>query len=68
MATSKQRRVGGRTLIEIDPDPLVWAWLARESIDRERQLAHQLADLRARVAKIGGRIDREIPENDSSAC
>jgi DNA invertase Pin-like site-specific DNA recombinase len=67
MATSKQRRVGGRTLIEIDPDQLVWALLARESTDRERQLDHQLADLRARVAEIGGRVDREIPENDSSA-
>jgi hypothetical protein len=27
----------------------------------------QLADMRARVADIGGRIVREIPENDSSA-
>jgi site-specific DNA recombinase len=67
MATSKQHRVGGRTLIEVDPDQLVWVLLARESTDRERQLDHQLADLRARVAEIGGRIDREIPENDSSA-
>lgn len=67
MATSTQRRVGGRTLINQDPDQLVWALLARESTDRERQLDHQLADLRARVAEIGGRVDREIPENDSSA-
>jgi DNA invertase Pin-like site-specific DNA recombinase len=67
MASSTQRRVGGRTLISKDPDQLVWALLARESTDRERQLDHQLADLRARVAEIGGRIDREIPENDSSA-
>jgi DNA invertase Pin-like site-specific DNA recombinase len=67
MATSSQRRARGRTLIEIDPDQLVWALLARESTDRERQLDHQIADLRARVTEIGGRIDREIPENDSSA-
>ena len=67
MATSSQRRIGGRTLINQDPDQLVWALLARESTDRERQLDHQLADLRTRVAEIGGRIDREIPENDSSA-
>ncbi len=67
MATSAQRRVGGRTLIDKDPDLLVWVLLARESTDRERQLDHQLADLRARAAEIGGRIDREVPENDSSA-
>jgi DNA invertase Pin-like site-specific DNA recombinase len=67
MSTSAQRRVGGRTLIDHDPDQLVWVLLARESTDRERQLDHQLVDLRARVAEIGGRIDREIPENDSSA-
>jgi DNA invertase Pin-like site-specific DNA recombinase len=67
MATSTQRRVGGRTLINIDPDQLVWILLARESTDRELQLDHQLSDLRARVADIGGRIAREVPENDSSA-
>lgn len=67
MATSTQRRVGGRTLIDVDPDQLVWILLARESTDRERQLDHQLSDLRARVAEIGGRIAREVPENDSSA-
>jgi hypothetical protein len=41
--------------------------LARESTLRERQLDHQLTDLRARVASIGGQIDREIPENAVSA-
>jgi DNA invertase Pin-like site-specific DNA recombinase len=41
--------------------------LARESTDRERQLDNQLADLRAQVGRIGGRIDREIPENAVSA-
>jgi len=41
--------------------------LARESTDRERQLDNQLADLRAHVASIGGRIDREVPENAVSA-
>ncbi|MGH3821986.1 MAG: hypothetical protein ACRDRA_03975, partial [Pseudonocardiaceae bacterium] len=41
--------------------------LARESTDRERQIDNQLSDLRAQVARIGGRIDREIPENAVSA-
>jgi hypothetical protein len=41
--------------------------LARESVDRAEQVGNQLADLRARVAAIGGRIDREIPENAGSA-
>ncbi len=41
--------------------------LARESTDRERQLDNQLTDMRARVASIGGTVDREIPENDVSA-
>jgi DNA invertase Pin-like site-specific DNA recombinase len=41
--------------------------LARESTDRERQLDNQLTDLRAHVTRIGGRIDREIPENAVSA-
>jgi site-specific DNA recombinase len=67
MANSSLRRAGGRTLIEIDPGQLVWVLLARESTDRERQLDHQLTDLRARVAGIGGRVDREIPENAVSA-
>jgi site-specific DNA recombinase len=67
MATSTPRRAGGRTLINIDPGQLVWVLLARESTDRERQLDHQLSDLRARVTSIGGRIDREIPENAVSA-
>jgi DNA invertase Pin-like site-specific DNA recombinase len=67
MATRTQRRVKGRTLIEVDPDQLVWLLLARESTDRERQLDHQVSDLRARVAEIGGRIGREVMENDSSA-
>ncbi|MGH3719938.1 MAG: recombinase family protein [Pseudonocardiaceae bacterium] len=40
---------------------------ARESTDRERQIDNQLTDLRAQVALIGGRIDREIPENAVSA-
>ena len=61
------RRVGGRTLIDLDPDQLIWILLARESTDRERQLDNQLTDLRAEVARIGGRIDREIPENAVSA-
>ena len=46
---------------------LIWVLLARESTDRERQLDNQLTDLRAEVGTIGGRIDREIPENAVSA-
>jgi len=64
---STPRRVRGRTLIDLDPDQLIWVLLARESTDRERQLDNQLTDLRAHVARIGGRIDREIPENAVSA-
>ncbi len=67
MATSTPRRAGGRTLINVDPDQLIWVLLARESTDRERQIDNQLTDLRAQVARIGGRIDREIPENAVSA-
>jgi site-specific DNA recombinase len=67
MASNTPRRAGGRTLINVDPGQLIWVLLARESTDRERQLDNQLTDLRARVAKIGGRIHREIPENAVSA-
>jgi site-specific DNA recombinase len=67
MTTSTPRRAGGRTLITVDPDQLIWVLLARESTDRERQIDNQLSDLRAQVARIGGRIDREIPENAVSA-
>ena len=49
------------------PGQLKWILLARESTLRERQLDHQLTDLRARVATIGGMVDREIPENAVSA-
>lgn len=67
MATSTPRRAGGRTLINVDPDQLIWVLLARESTDRERQIDNQLTDLRAQVGRIGGRIYREIPENAVSA-
>lgn len=67
MTTSAPRRAGGRTLIDVDPSQLIWVLLARESTDRERQLDNQIADLRANVARIGGRIDRVIPENAVSA-
>jgi len=67
MSTNAPRRAGGRTLIDIAPDQLVWVLLARESTDREAQIGNQLVDLRARVAAIGGRIDREVPENAVSA-
>jgi len=65
--TGTPRRAGGRTLIDLAPDQLIWVLLARESTDRERQLDNQLTDLRAEVGRIGGRIDREIPENAVSA-
>jgi len=67
MTTGTPRRAGGRTLINVDPDQLVWVLLARESTDREQQLGNQLTDLRAQVARMGGRIDREVPENAVSA-
>jgi site-specific DNA recombinase len=68
------RRERGRTLIEHDPDRLVWALSARESkVDLARDLLdgakvdHQLSDLRAFVATIGGRIEREVPEPNVSS-
>jgi site-specific DNA recombinase len=67
MTTSAPRRAGGRTLIDLDPGKLVWILLARESSDREEQVRNQFTDLRARAVAHGGRIDREIPENDVSA-
>lgn len=54
-------------MIDRDPDQLVWILLARESTDRGAQVDHQFADLRAFVAKCGGRVDREVPENAVSA-
>lgn len=67
MATSSPRRVRGRLLIDRDPDQLVWILLARESSDRERQVGHQLVDLREFVARCGRRVACEVPENDVSA-
>ena len=67
MATSTPRRARGRTLIDLDPGRLPRVLLARESVDRAEQVGCQLTDLRERVAAIGGRIDRETPENAVSA-
>jgi DNA invertase Pin-like site-specific DNA recombinase len=67
MGSSAGFRVGGRTLVGVDPDRLVWILLARESTDRSRQLDNQLTDLRSFVGGIGGRVDREVPENAVSA-
>ena len=67
MTTSTPRRAGGAHPDRPGPGQLKRILLARESTVRERQLDHQLADLRARAASIGGRIDREIPENAVSA-
>jgi DNA invertase Pin-like site-specific DNA recombinase len=61
------RRAGGRTLIDRNPGQLVWILSARESADREEQLANQLKDLREFVGRIGGRVDREVPENAVSS-
>ncbi|MFL6078001.1 MAG: recombinase family protein [Mycobacteriales bacterium] len=61
------RRSRGRTLIERDPNQLVWILSARESDDREEQVNNQLADLRKFVKGIGGRVAREVPENDVSS-
>ena len=54
-------------MIDLDPASLSWILLARESTDREIQVGNQLTDLRAKAGQIGGRIDREIPENAVSA-
>lgn len=67
MSNMSPRRAEGRALIDHAPDQLVWVLSARESADREEQLANQLQDLRAFVRKIGGRIDREVPENAVSS-
>ncbi|GAA2787641.1 recombinase family protein [Crossiella cryophila] len=74
MTTTPPRRERGRTLIERDPDQLVWALSARESkvpsgrgADDEGQVDHQLSDLRKFVKGIGGRIEREVPEPNVSS-
>ena len=38
----------------------------RESTVRGRQLNHQLTDMCARLAGIGGRIDRKVPDGHTS--
>jgi DNA invertase Pin-like site-specific DNA recombinase len=40
---------------------------ARESADEKARVENQLADLRVLVGGIGGRVFREVPENDVSA-
>src|SRR5882762_5819165 len=63
------RRAGGRTLIDHAPEQLVWVLSARESSDRDgqgAQVGNQMADLRTFVGKIGGRVGREVPENNVS--
>ena len=74
MSTTPPRRERGRTLIERDPDQLVWALSARESkvpsgraTDDQGQVDHQLSDLREFVKGIGGRIEREVPEPNVSS-
>jgi site-specific DNA recombinase len=67
MTTSAPRRAGGRTLVDLDPSKLSWILLARESVNRAEQVDNQFTDLRGPVAAIGGRIDREVPENAVSA-
>jgi DNA invertase Pin-like site-specific DNA recombinase len=65
--TTSPRRAGGRTLIEQDPEQLVWILSGRESADRKDQLENQFTDLRQFVRGVGGRIDREVPENAVSS-
>lgn len=69
MGATQPLRERGRTLIERDPDQLVWALSARESrvtpgrdAPGEGQVDYQLSDLRVFVGKIGGQVDREVPE------
>jgi len=74
MGATQPLRERGRTVIEHDPDQLVWILSARESrvvagqdAPGEGQVDHQLGDLRTFVSKIGGRIDREAPEPNVSS-
>ncbi|GAA3546240.1 recombinase family protein [Amycolatopsis ultiminotia] len=71
MGVSQPRREQGRTLIDIDPDQLVWVLLARESRDAsedgDEQVNYQLSDLREFVGGIGGRVEREVPESNISS-
>lgn len=74
MSARLPRRERGHTLIERDPDQLVWALSARESkvpsgrgADDVGQVDHQLSDLREFVKGIGGRIEREVPEPNVSS-
>lgn len=74
MGASQPLRERGRTVIQHDPDQLVWVLSARESrviagqdTSGEGQVDYQLSDLRAFVANIGGRIDREVPEPNVSS-
>ncbi|WP_113692954.1 recombinase family protein [Amycolatopsis albispora] len=74
MGPSQPLREQGRTLIEYDPDQLVWILQARESrvtpgqdAPGEGQVDYQLSDLRKFVKAIGGRVDREVPEPNVSS-
>ncbi|HEY1571678.1 MAG TPA: recombinase family protein [Pseudonocardiaceae bacterium] len=74
MGASQPLRERGRTLIEHDPDQLVWVLSARESRvtpgqdgPGEGQVDYQLSDLREFVSGLGGRIDREVPEANVSS-
>lgn len=71
MTSTRPRRLGGRTLIDIPSDQRVWALYGRESDDptgSAEQVQRQLKALRAYVAaEGGGRIGEEFSENDTSA-
>jgi site-specific DNA recombinase len=74
MGTSQPLRERGRTLIERDPDQLVWVLSARESrvvagqdAPGEAQVDYQLSDLRDFVARIGGHVAKEVPEPNVSS-
>ncbi|GAA3846994.1 recombinase family protein [Saccharothrix violaceirubra] len=70
MATSRPRRAGGRTQLDIVPDQLIWALYGRDSLDPKGtavRVTNQLAELRPFALGIGGRIGEEYPENNVSA-
>lgn len=70
MGPTQPLRERGRTLIDIDPDQLVWVLLGRESREPgedDEQVNYQLSDLREFVAGIGGRVGHEVRESNVSS-
>ncbi|MGW7533447.1 recombinase family protein [Amycolatopsis sp. NPDC054798] len=70
MGATQPLRERGRTLIDIDPDQLVWVLLGRESRESgedDEQVNYQLSDLREFVDGIGGRVELEVRESNVSS-